>query len=168
MNKYAFKLNGLALAASMILASATGGHAQQLPAKKKMIADMELANGYFMNKWPDAGATVTVKNAAGVPITRTSNLWTRAVYYEGLMALYSVDPQKKFVDYAVDWSEKHQWEPRNGIKTKDADDQCCGQTYLDLYNLDPKPAHIAGIKECIDNVIASGRKNDWTWIDAIQ
>ena len=157
------------MAAAMLLATALSAVAQQLPAKKKILADMALANDYFMNKWPDAGATVTVKNAAGVPVTRTSNLWTRAVYYEGLMALYAVDPQKKYLDYAVDWSEKHQWSPRNfkpGLK--DADDMCCGQTYLDIYNLDHNPDHIKDIKTCMDNVIASGRKNDWTWIDAIQ
>jgi unsaturated rhamnogalacturonyl hydrolase len=104
MNKYALKFTGSALAGLMILTSAL--HAQKLPNKKKIIADMALANAYFMNKWPDAGATVTVKNPAGVPVTRTSELWTRAVYYEGLMALYAVDPQKKYVDYAVEWGEK--------------------------------------------------------------
>jgi unsaturated rhamnogalacturonyl hydrolase len=154
------------IAASIFLASVV--HAQQLPAKKQVIADMELANGYFMKKWPDPGATVTVKNAAGVPVTRTSELWTRAVYYEGLMALYQVDPKKEFVNYATDWAEKHNWSPRNSIDTKDADNQCCGQTYIDLYNIDPQPNRIKNIKSCMDIVISSGRKNDWTWIDAIQ
>lgn len=43
-----------------------------------------------------------------------------------------------------------------------------GQTYLDLYEIDPKPERIADIKENIDFVIASGKVDDWTWIDAIQ
>lgn len=129
---------------------------------------MELANNYFMQKWPDAGAPVTVKNAQGVPVTRSSELWTRAVYYEGLMALYQVDPQKKFVDYAIDWSEKHKWSPRGAVDTKNADNQCCGQTYIDLYNLDPKPERIENIKKCMDLVIASEKNSDWTWVDAIQ
>jgi unsaturated rhamnogalacturonyl hydrolase len=142
--------------------------AQQMPAKKKILADMELANKYFMNKWPDPGATVTVKNAAGVPVTRTSELWTRAVYYEGLMALYQVDPKKEFVNYAIDWSEKHKWTPRGSVDTKNADNQCCGQTYIDLYNLDHKPEHIQNIKQCMDMVAASEKNSDWTWVDAIQ
>src|SRR5690606_1642700 len=48
------------------------------------------------------------------------------------------------------------------------DDQNCGQTYLDLYEIDPQPERIADIKENIDFVIASGKVDDWTWIDAIQ
>jgi len=167
MNKYALKLNGLALA-FLIVATSLSCRAQQLPVKKKIIADMALANSYFMNKWPDAGATVTVKNPAGVPVTRTSELWTRAVYYEGLMALYAVDPQKKYLDYAVEWGEKHNWRPRGSIETKDADNQCCGQTYIDLYNLDAKPERIESIKKCMDLVIANDGDGAWTWVDAIQ
>ena len=147
---------------------ATTVSAQQLPSKKKILADMELANGYFMNKWPDAGATVTVKNAQGNPVTRSSELWTRAVYYEGLMALNQVDPQKKFLDYAVEWGEKHKWTPRGAVDTKNADNQCCGQTYIDLYNLDPKPERIENIKKCMDLVIKDDNDAAWTWVDAIQ
>ena len=61
---------------------------------------MTLANDYFMQKWPDPGASVTTKDANGKATTRTSNLWTRAVYYEGLMAMYATDPQKKYYDHA--------------------------------------------------------------------
>lgn len=61
----------------------------QQPAKTEVLAGMTLANNYFMQKWPDPGASVTVKG-----ITRTSNLWTRAVYYEGLMAMYKIDAKK--------------------------------------------------------------------------
>ncbi len=168
MNKYIWGSIRLVLIVLTIQASFTSLNAQHLPSKKKILADMTVANQYFMQKWPDAGATVTVKNAAGVSITRTSELWTRAVYYEGLMALYQVDPQKKYLDYAIDWSEKHKWTPRNSIDTKDADNQCCGQTYIDLYNMNPKPERITNIKQCMDLVIASDKKNDWTWIDAIQ
>lgn len=168
MNKHILGSTRFVLMALIGLGSVTALNAQQLPAKKKILADITLANSYFMQKWPDPGAPVTVKNAAGQPVTRTSELWTRAVYYEGLMALYQVDPKKKYLDYAIDWSEKHKWSPRNSIDTKDADNQCCGQTYIDLYNLDPKPERIAKIKQCMDLVIASGKKSDWTWIDAIQ
>jgi unsaturated rhamnogalacturonyl hydrolase len=143
-------------------------YAQQLPPKKKILADMALANNYFMQKWPDAGATVTVNDAKGTPVTRTSNLWTRAVYYEGLMAMYAVDPQKKYLDYAVNWGEKHQWSPRDAVNTRNADNQACGQTYIDLYQIDNKPEQIQKIKESIDLMIAGDKINDWTWVDALQ
>lgn len=136
---------------------------QKLPSRHKVVKAMELANGYFMQKWPDPGASVTVKG-----VTRTSNLWTRAVYYEGLMALYKVDHKQKLYDYAVDWSQKHQWQPRDKPTTRNADNQCCGQTYLDLYMIDKQPERLNGIKECIDLMVNSEKKDDWSWVDALQ
>jgi unsaturated rhamnogalacturonyl hydrolase len=57
-------------------------NAQKLPKKKETLDAMRLTNAYFMNKWPDAGKTIFTN------IERPSNIWTRAVYYEGLMELY--------------------------------------------------------------------------------
>ena len=136
--------------------------AQKLPSKKKIVKTLRLANEYFMNKWPDAGKPIVTNRE------RPSNIWTRAVYYEGLMALYTIDKQKKFYDYAVQWGEKHQWSVRNGISTRNADDQCCGQTYIDLYLIDKKEERIKNIKACIDNMLHSEKKDDWSWVDAIQ
>jgi len=136
--------------------------AQKLPAKKEVMNAMKLTNAYFMNKWPDAGKSITTNKV------RPSNLWTRAVYYEGLMALYQINPDKEYYDYAVQWGEKHKWGLRNGVKTRDADDQAAGQTYIDLYKIDPKPERIKDIKTAIDVMIKSGKVNDWTWIDALQ
>ena len=105
MNTKYFDLKHSALAVLVLFASTALQAQDKLPAKKKMFNDMATANNYFMAKWPDAGATVTV-NSNGKPVTRTSELWTRAVYYEGLMAYNQVDPQKKNLDYAIEWSEK--------------------------------------------------------------
>jgi unsaturated rhamnogalacturonyl hydrolase len=150
-------------ALGVALAIAVNLSAQQLPAKSKVMADMALANSYFMQKWPDAGAKVTVKG-----ITRESTLWTRAVYYEGLMAMYKLDPKKEYYDYAVDWGEKHNWEPRDRKITRNADNQCAAQTYIDLYNIDKKPERIKRMQECIDLMVNSDKIDDWNWVDALQ
>ncbi len=123
---------------------------------------MTVANDYFMAKWPDTGLPITTNK------TRPSNIWTRAVYYEGLLALHGIDPQKRYYDYAVDWSQKHDWGMRSGIKTRNADDQCCAQTYLDLYQIDPQPVRIHDIKASIDSMVVSAKIDDWNWIDALQ
>jgi rhamnogalacturonyl hydrolase YesR len=136
--------------------------AQKLPSKKKIVGSMRLANQYFMDKWPDAGKPIVTNRE------RPSNIWTRGVYYEGLMALHKTGPQKKYYDYAVQWGEKHNWNLRNGITTRNADDQCCGQTYIDLYLIDRKEERIKNIKASIDNMVHSDKKDDWNWIDAIQ
>jgi unsaturated rhamnogalacturonyl hydrolase len=131
---------------------------------KEVLEKMRLANQYFMDKWPDPGKeTVTDK-------VRPSNLWTRAVYYEGLMALHSVDPQKKYYDYAVDWGTKHNWGLWGGAEVRNADNQCCGQTYIDLFLIDNKqhPERIEKIKTSIDRMVSSDKIDDWWWIDALQ
>jgi unsaturated rhamnogalacturonyl hydrolase len=161
MNKLFARIKTI-LCTGAVLGIVNGVHAQ-LPSKSKVLADITLANSYFMQKWPDAGAAVTVKGT-----TRTSNLWTRAVYYEGLMAMYKIDPQKKYYDYAVDWGEKHQWSPRGEVNTRNADNQCCGQTYIDLYLIDKKPERIEKIKQSIDLMVNSEKQDDWNWIDALQ
>jgi len=145
---------------AVVFAQQGGG--VKAPEQKEVLAAMRQANTYFMNKWPDPGKEIVTS------IARPSNIWTRAVYYEGLMAMYSIDPQKAYYDYAVDWGAKHQWTPRNGVKGRNADDQCCGQTFVDLYGIDPQPERVAAIKTCIDNMIPGDKCDDWHWIDAIQ
>ncbi len=134
----------------------------QAPQQQDILNAMRLANHYFMSKWPDAGKEIVTN------VARPSSIWTRAVYYEGLMALYSVDPSKDYYDYAVSWGVKHQWMPRNGVTNRNADDQCAGQTWIDLYNIDAQPERISNIKTCIDNMVHSDKSDDWHWIDAIQ
>jgi rhamnogalacturonyl hydrolase YesR len=138
--------------------------AQKIPAKKKVLKPLRLANQYFMNKWPDAGKPVFTN------IERPSNIWTRAVYYEGLMALYSIDKRKAYYDYALQWGKKHKWGLRGNTRTRNADNQCCGQTYIDMYLLDNKqhPEWVKDIKASIDSMKLTSKVDDWNWIDALQ
>jgi len=139
--------------------------AQKIPSKKEVLKTAELANAYFMNKWPDPGKEIYVPSKNK---TWPSNIWTRAVYYEGLMALYTVDKKKAYYDYAVDCATKHNWNLRGGITTRNGDNQVCGQTYIDLYRLDKQEERIKNIKASIDTMMATDKINDWTWVDAIQ
>ncbi|RTQ48128.1 glycoside hydrolase family 88 protein [Hymenobacter gummosus] len=136
--------------------------AQELPKKKALLKTMTRANDYFMRKWPDTGKEIVTNK------TRPSHIWTRAVYYEGLLALYSVDKQPRYYDYAVDWGQKHQWGLNRGVETRNADNQCAGQTYLALYQIDPQPERLRDIKASIDRMVQSPQVDDWWWIDALQ
>ncbi|MDE5783975.1 MAG: glycoside hydrolase family 88 protein [Prevotella sp.] len=136
------------------------------------------ANDYFMNKYADPTVPTNWKKI------RPSSLWTRAVYYEGLMALNDVDPQQRYIDYTDLWANFHQWTPRNGINTCDADDQCCAQTYLIRYQQTGDERMMVKARENLDHqmVTPNVKKNTtaktqstqpslygwWTWIDAIQ
>ena len=131
--------------------------------KEKTLSSMILANKYFMEKWPDVGKVIITDRS------RPSNIWTRAVYYEGLMALYKLKPDTAILNYALRWGEFHKWGMRSGIKTRNADDQCCGQTYIDLYLMDTtRKERIRDIKTSIDNMLATDKIDDWNWVDAIQ
>jgi len=146
----------------LILLIAAAASAAAQPQQQDVLKSMRLANTYFMQKWPDPGKEIVTN------IARPSHIWTRAVYYEGLMALHAIDPQKEYLDYAIDWGNKHHWTPRNGITDRNADDQCAGQTWIHLYTLDPQPQRIDSIKATVDNMVHSDKADDWHWIDAIQ
>ncbi|UCS95015.1 glycoside hydrolase family 88 protein [Echinicola marina] len=148
---------------SLVLISCIGIlKAQELPSQKEIMDQMVLTNQYLMDKWPDPGVNVITNRE------RSSNLWTRAVYYEGLMALYSLKNDKAYYDYAVKWGESHNWGLRNGAQTRHADNHCAGQTYIMLYEMDPQPERIRDIQASIDEMLASYKINDWDWIDALQ
>lgn len=100
--------------------------------QEQVLKAAQKTNDYFMMKYSDPTLPTNVKKI------RPSSLWTRAVYYEGLMALNAIDPQQRYLDYTFKWSDFHKWTPRNGVKTTDADDQCCEQTYIEYNQLTGK------------------------------
>lgn len=150
-------------------------------AQSNVLEAARKTNDYFMMKYSDPTLPTNVNKI------RPSSLWTRAVYYEGLMALYAIDPQQRYIDYATTWADFHKWTPRNGVNTCDADDQCCGQTYVELAALKggDQKALLANVIANLDHqmVTPNTKKQTstpkaktnvnslygwWTWIDAIQ
>ncbi|MCL2027864.1 MAG: glycoside hydrolase family 88 protein [Bacteroidales bacterium] len=141
------------------------------PSSEDVLKSLRLANDYFMEKYSDPAEPIPYPSRNR---HYQSNLWTRAYYYEGLMDLWKIDPQQRYLDYALEWGNQHEWKLRNtgeeGWKTRNADDQCAGQIYLFLYELENRqPEHyIANIKRSIDSMMVTDRIDDWHWIDAIQ
>jgi rhamnogalacturonyl hydrolase YesR len=135
---------------------------QKLFDKKLVLKQMILANDYFMQKWPDVGKPIVTNRE------RPSNIWTRGVYYEGLMALHEIYPKEAYYDYAYTWSEFHKWGFRNGNSTRNADDYCAAQTYIDLYNLHPDARKLTSTKATLNMLLNTPQLDDWSWIDAIQ
>ncbi len=149
--------------AAVVALAAPAFAASDLPKPDAILAKMRLANAWFVRAWPDPGKPIVTNRE------RPSNIWTRAVYYEGLMQLYALDKNPAYYDYAVRWGEAHRWNLRDrDDQTRNADNQCAGQTYLELYRIDPKPERIAHIERAIDGMLAGDKADDWNWIDAIQ
>jgi rhamnogalacturonyl hydrolase YesR len=133
--------------------------------KEDILKTVRKVNSYFMSKNPDPTVPTFVKKE------RSSNLWTRAVYYEGLMELQKIDPNPQYLNYSLTWADFHKWTPRDGVQTTNADNQCCGQTYFTLLDLVkfPNPTkQISNLLKNLDDQIASKRYDYWDWIDAIQ
>lgn len=133
----------------------------QSPKQLEILSAAQSANNYFMKKWPDPTKATFVKKV------RPSSLWTRAVYYEGLLALYQIDQDPKYIEYTDTWANFHKWTPRNGIKTNDADDQCCSQAYLERFMMTGDSTMFYPTRENLENQMKT-KIGWWTWIDAIQ
>ena len=89
--------------------------AQTVPDKKEILKVTLHVNDYFMKKYADYRTPSFVKK-----VVRPSNIWTRSVYYEGLMALYSIYPADEYYLYAKEWADYHQWGFHRGTTTRTA------------------------------------------------
>ena len=151
------------LTISVVLLPDSAVAQQMLPSQHDILDQLLKVNAYFMKTVPDPGAPTF-----GGGKERTSNLWTRAVYYEGLMALQGIYPDERFFEYTMAWGNAHRWRPRGSNTTHNADNQCCFQTYLDMYELTQDPRMLTNVKLTLDACVNNPQTNDWWWIDAIQ
>ena len=140
---------------TLIIASFVGlsVFAQQLPPKTEIVSKMKLVNEYWISQNPSPG----------------NNQWARAVYFAGNTEFYKIYPKLQYLQYSTLWANNSGWGLNGGSLTRNADNQTCGQTYIDLYLLDSEKQEnkIAAIKTSINNMVNSTKKDDWWWIDAM-
>jgi unsaturated rhamnogalacturonyl hydrolase len=119
--------------------------------------------------WPDAASVAEVmqrandywisNNAAG------NSGWARGAYYTGNQRAFRVLGERNYWTWANTWAGANQWKiGPEGAGSADA--YCCGQTYLDLYRLNPQAQYLADIKARTDTLVASPAVDGWWWIDA--
>ncbi|MBD5266811.1 MAG: glycoside hydrolase family 88 protein [Bacteroides sp.] len=154
------------LALLVLAAVAMGVQAVELPDRKETLNTLIKVNDYYLKKHPDPYEGIPYYSRKKV---YEANIWTRAIYFEGLMALHSIYPANRYYDYAYQWGETHKWGMRrDDTTTRNADNYCCAQTYIDLYNLTPEPKMLTKTKGTMNMLINTPQVDDWTWIDAIQ
>lgn len=152
------------LTASLLIIAMTCWAQQESLSSDEVMTTAEKVAGYFLTNYPDVGAESHVGGK-----TRNSRIWTRGVFYEGLLNMYREKQREDWLKYAVDWGEFHQWYSCTDSQKRHADFQCCGQAYLQLYMMDPtKLQRMEHIKMRIDDMMATTKIDDWYWIDAIQ
>lgn len=159
---YQLLMKNFLIAGLLLVTGCAASSAQQSP-KSEILDVARRTNDYFMAKYADPNE---IYHANGK--SYETNLWTRSVYYEGLMALYEVDPQQRYADYTDLWGNHHKWLPRKGKENINADNQCCQQVYIDRYLQCGNAECIANVGHNLDYQMQTGKNDYWTWIDAIQ
>jgi unsaturated rhamnogalacturonyl hydrolase len=112
------------------------------------------------------------------PSQHPATHWTMGAFDAGVMALYDVSRDPKYLDAMLAMGQRNQWRP--GTRLYHADDQTVMQTYLEMYAIRKEPAMLAPARERLDAVLAappSGAfdqpvdsvpwRDQWTWCDAL-
>lgn len=138
---------------ALLLAMLPVINAQTLPTKSDIISTMRLVDEHWMARNTTPG----------------NNQWARAAYFTGHLDFYKIYPKQQYLDYALLWANNNNWSLNGGTGTRNADNQICGQIYIDLYEMDNKQDsdRIAAIKTSIDNMVNSTKQDDWWWVDAL-
>lgn len=124
---------------------------------------------------PRVGTRVILRRVLAwqTPRLKPAKDWERGVLLAGITAAYGATGDPAFKDAATAQGIANQWQL--GPRVRNADDQCVGQGYCELYLLerDPKarnPEQIAALKENLDAMLAvqeETKRLDWNWCDAL-
>ena len=124
----------IAIAAAPLAQAAAG---DDIFAKDNIVKIMNRVNGYQLKH----------------PWKKEDRNWIRATYYTGVMAFYRATGDDKLLAQAMQWADKHQWQP--GTEHAGSNALTCGQTWLELYAIKKGPKMIEPLLKWID----SGRPN---------
>ena len=140
--------------------------AEELQPRAEILNTLVKVNDHYLKKHPDPLLGIPYYSRKKV---YEANIWTRAVYFEGLMALHSIYPDNRYYDYAYSWADGFKWGMRrDDSTTRNADNYCAAQVYIDLYRLTPRPEMLTKTKATMNMLVNTPQVDDWTWIDAIQ
>jgi rhamnogalacturonyl hydrolase YesR len=98
--------------------------------------------------------------------TKPENGWIRSAFYTGVMAAYSATKDPHYLQAAEKWSNHFHFTPP---PKRDANNDCCGQTYVELYFQNHDEARIAPLRQRFDAMVADPRAggSEWWWCDAL-
>ena len=116
------------------------------------VCDYELANTHLAGNWQRF----------------ILNSWVPSSFYPGLMAMHRVSKEEKYIKYAKLWAEANKWQlaPR----FRHADDHLCGQTFIEIYELEKENYMIENVVARFDSILNADTipgREDWDWSDAL-
>ncbi|WP_433184154.1 glycoside hydrolase family 88/105 protein [Actinoallomurus sp. CA-150999] len=125
-----------------------------LPSRAEVIAVLRRVNDHWIGAHTDPG----------------DDKWARATYFSGDLALHRLTGDGRYLDYARTWAEKWSYGLNTGVSTRLADNQCAGQAYLDLNEVEPAKEKVAAIEESLRLMVEgsdAAKDDDWWWVDAL-
>jgi rhamnogalacturonyl hydrolase YesR len=75
------------------------------------------------------------------PWKETDRDWIRGTYYTGVIGAYEATGDKAYLDQALAWGQKHQWQV--GDEKSGSNRLFCAMTWAQLYLIEPDPERIA-------------------------
>lgn len=111
------------------------------------------------------------------PSKHRADDWTQGAGYAGFMALAGISSDAKYRDAMIKMGESNAW--KLGKDKFNADHQCVGQTYAELYLLQRDPKWIAPMRADFNHILAhpsgvptldfkrEGYAGLWSWCDSL-
>ncbi len=100
--------------------------------------------------------------------------WVRGAFFSGVMAAHEATGNRKYLDAAMEISERNDWKP--GPRPRHGDDHCIAQTYARIFLIERDPRMIEATVARFDEMIAEPRPgpevgwaedDNWSWCDAL-
>jgi unsaturated rhamnogalacturonyl hydrolase len=140
-------------AAAALAGEAAAAPSATLPPRSTVLGSMRLVNDYWIGGHANPG----------------DNKWARATYFSGNLAAYRATGVSRYLRYARRWGQQNGFGLNGGVSTRNADNQCAGQAYYDLFDIDGDPSYLTAINESV-RLMTYGTDtstNDWWWVDAL-
>lgn len=135
--------------------------AQILPTREQVVSVMRKVGDYQISQpWP---LQLLKQN----PYATGPKSWVAGAFYPGVVDLYEVTGDTKYLDYLMKVGYENKWE--QGPRLRAADDQAILQTYLDLYEIKKDPRMLVAAKQMLDETMKAPEKGykEWNWSDAL-
>ncbi|HUI92700.1 MAG TPA: glycoside hydrolase family 88 protein [Chitinivibrionales bacterium] len=130
---------------------------------------------------PDSIIKVCMRVADSRLTSRMDRGWQGGTYMDGVMAMYQMTKNAKYLDTAIAWGNYYQWMPNtdgndvgnHGDTIKNNfDSWCCFHAYFEVFEQDTSPANFYRVKAAtvaskymayVDPPPFGGNKNDPVW-----
>jgi unsaturated rhamnogalacturonyl hydrolase len=104
--------------------------------------------------------------------SNVANDWIGGAYYTGVMGMLDMTKDKQYLDSAVAWGKNHNWGPANSALTTTGDDQCCFQTYCEVFMQDTSSTNKYMYQPALTNITnmfdrAPLASREWGWCDLL-